>query len=98
MFDPLHKWLGNPAAEQPPNDYRLLGVVLFEDDPEVIDGAADKHLTFLHDMTNGEYGELAEELSNQISAARLRLLNQEKKAAYDKELRANFRHHNCRHR
>lgn len=88
MFDPLHKWLGIPPAEQPPNDYRLLGLANFEDDPDVIDVAADRDLTFLHDLTNGEHGDLAEELSNRISAARLRLLNKEKKAAYDAELRA----------
>jgi hypothetical protein len=87
MFDPLHKWLGIPASEQPPNHYRLLGIPLFEDDPEVIDAAADKHLAFLHDMSNGEHGQAAEELSNQVSAARLRLLNRDKKDAYDQQLR-----------
>lgn len=88
MFDPLHKWLGIPPSEQPPNDYRLLGLSNYEDDPEVIDSAADRDLTFLHNLTNGEHGDLAEELSNRISATRLRLLNKEKKAAYDAELRA----------
>ncbi|WP_372896964.1 hypothetical protein [Stieleria sp.] len=87
MFDPLHKWLGIPPSEQPPNDYRLLGLANFEDDPEVIDMAADRDLTFLHGLTNGEHGEAAEELSNRISAARLRLLNAEKKADYDAQLR-----------
>ena len=46
MIDFLHKWLGIPADEQPPNHYRLLGLRVFEDDPEVIDAAADKHLAF----------------------------------------------------
>ncbi|MCS7471112.1 hypothetical protein NZK35_31025 [Stieleria sp. ICT_E10.1] len=87
MFDPLHKWLGIPPSEQPPNDYRLLGLANFEDDPEVIDMAADRDLTFLHGLTNGEHGEAAEELSNRISAARVRLLNPEKKADYDAQLR-----------
>ena len=86
MFDPLHKWFGIPPTEQPPDDYRLLGVARFEDDEDVIDAAADKQLAFLHDLTNGEYGELAEELSNRVSAARLRLLNPKKKAAYDEQL------------
>ena len=87
MFDPLHKWLGIPPSEQPPNHYRLLGIAIFENDREVIDAAADKQLSFLHDMTNGEYGEFAEQLSNQVSAARLCLLNIEKKAPYDSSLR-----------
>ncbi|KAA5544481.1 hypothetical protein FYK55_09125 [Roseiconus nitratireducens] len=88
MFDPLHKWLGIPSAEQPPTDYRLLGLAKYEDDADVIDSAADRVLTFLHDFTGGEHGELAEQLSNQVSAARLRLLNPARKAAYDAELRA----------
>ena len=87
MFDPYHKWLGIPAAEQPPNVYRLLGIALFEDDVEVIDGAADKHLAFLHGLANGEHSEMAETISNEVSAARLLLLNSEKKAAYDQKLR-----------
>ncbi|MCD0458444.1 tetratricopeptide repeat protein [Roseiconus lacunae] len=87
MFDPLHKWLGIPPSEQPPNDYRLLGLANFESDPEVIDSAADRDLTFLHHLSSGEHGELAEDLANRISAARLRLLNPQKKAAYDAQLR-----------
>ncbi|MGB7325271.1 MAG: hypothetical protein WBD31_10405 [Rubripirellula sp.] len=46
-------------------------------------------MAFLHGLANGEHSQLAEELSNRISAARLRLLNERKKEAYDQELRAN---------
>ena len=53
---------------------------MFEEDPDVIDTAADKQFAFLHDLTNGEYAEKAEQLSNQVSAARVCLLNDEKKA------------------
>ena len=59
MFDPLHKWLGIPPDEQPPNHYRLLGITVYENDPDVIDAAADKQLAFLHDLTNGEQAEMA---------------------------------------
>ena len=38
-FDPYHQWLGIPAAEQPPNHYRLLGVPLLESDLDVIEVA-----------------------------------------------------------
>ena len=88
MFDPLHKWLGIPPEEQPPNHYRLLGITVYENDPDVIDAAADKQLAFLHDLTNGEQAEMAEQLSNQVSAARLCLLDDEKKIAYDDVLRS----------
>jgi len=88
MFDFLHKWLGIPPEEQPPNHYRLLGLCVFEDDLDVIDAAADKHLAFLHNLANGEYGEEAEDLSNKISSARLLLLNSKRKGQYDERLRA----------
>ncbi len=35
-FDGYYKWLGIPPSEQPPNHYRLLGLGLFESDPDVI--------------------------------------------------------------
>ena len=87
MFDPLHKWLGIPPSEQPPNHYRLLGITLFESDPEVIDAAADRQLAFLHGLANGEHAELAEEISNQVSRARIQLLVEQKKSEYDDSLR-----------
>jgi len=87
MFDPLHKWLGIPANEQPPNHYRLLGISLFESDLDVIDAAADKHLAYLHNFANGEHGREAEQLANQLSRVRLQLIDPEQKAAYDAQLR-----------
>lgn len=88
MFDFFHKWLGIPPEEQPPDHYRLLGLRVFEDDADVIDAAADKHLAFLHNLANGEHGEDAEYLSNKISAARVLLLNRKRKAQYDEGLLA----------
>lgn len=41
-FDPYRKWLGIVPKDQPPNHYRLLGIELFESDPDVIEGAADQ--------------------------------------------------------
>src|SRR5687768_18381170 len=41
VFDPYHKWLAIPPEEQPPHHYRLLGIKLFESDPDVIESAAD---------------------------------------------------------
>src|SRR5262249_41197256 len=41
MFDPYRKWLDIQSKEQPPNHYRLLSVDLFENDLDVIEGAAD---------------------------------------------------------
>jgi hypothetical protein len=88
MFDPLHKWLGIPPDQQPPDHYRLLGITRFESDTDVIHAAADKQLSFLHDFANGPQAAAAEELSNQISAARVTLVNPRKKAAYDLQLKS----------
>ena len=41
-FDPYHEWLGIPPEEQPPNHYRLLGIPLFEPDPQVIRHAVEE--------------------------------------------------------
>ncbi|QDT07729.1 hypothetical protein K227x_61570 [Rubripirellula lacrimiformis] len=88
MFDPLHQWLGIPAADQPPNHYRLLGLAMFESETDVINAAADRQLAFLHSMANGERAADAEDLSNQVSAARLCLVSRPKKKIYDDRLRA----------
>ncbi|MEZ6087408.1 MAG: hypothetical protein R3C05_05140 [Pirellulaceae bacterium] len=88
MFDPLHQWFGIPPSEQPPSHYRLLGVADFETNADVIDTAYEKQMTYLHGCANGEHAELAEALMNEISAARLCLLNPKRKAAYDASLEA----------
>ncbi len=58
-FDPYHKWLGIPPEEQPPNHYRLLGVKLFEDDPEVIEAAADQRMGHLRTFQTGKRAALS---------------------------------------
>ncbi len=42
-FDPYYKWLGIPPKDQPPHFYKLLGIELYEPDPEVITIAAEQH-------------------------------------------------------
>ena len=80
-FDPYHKWLGIKPEEQPPNYYRLLGVSVFESDEDVIDSAAEQRMTFLQACATGDQIALSRKLLNQVSKARVTLLNPEKKAA-----------------
>ncbi len=87
MFDPTHKWMGIPPDEQPPHHYRLLSIATFESDREVINAAADKQLAFLHPLADGEHGAAAADLANQVSAARLCLVSDTRKRAYDDRLR-----------
>ncbi len=86
-FDPYHKWLGIPQTEQPAHHYRLLGVQPLESDPDVISNAADQRMGLLKSFANSEYSSLAEDLLNEVSRARVCLLNPAKKQAYDGTLR-----------
>jgi formylglycine-generating enzyme required for sulfatase activity len=86
-FDPYHVWLGIPPEEQPPNHYRLLGINLFEGDPEVIDNAADRQMVHLRSFQLSKYADLSQTLLNEVAAAKVCLLRPEKKAAYDQQLR-----------
>ena len=87
-FDPYHKWLGIPPAEQPPNHYRLLAIPLFETDADVIDAAADARMTHLRTFSAGKNGPIAQKLLNEVSAARVTLLNPQARAAYDAQLQS----------
>jgi sulfatase modifying factor 1 len=86
-FDPYHKWLGIPPQEQPANHYRLLAITDFEVDREVISAAAERQTIYLRTMQAGEHEVLVAELLNEVSQARVTLLNADQKAAYDEELR-----------
>ncbi len=86
-FDPYYKWLGIPAKDQPPTHYRLLSIESLEEDVEVIDAAANRLMAYLHDLSSGDHPEATQKLLNEISAARRCLLNRERKAEYDAELK-----------
>ncbi|HWB09719.1 MAG TPA: PA14 domain-containing protein [Pirellulales bacterium] len=88
VFDPYRKWLGIPPAEQPPHHYRLLGVGLFEDDADTISIAADRQMAHVRTFQTGPHSALSQKLLNELAAARLALLDPNKKAAYDEQLRA----------
>lgn len=88
QFDPYRKWLGIPEADQPPHHYRLLGVGLFEDDADTIATAADRQMAHIRTFQIGPHSAISQKLLNELSAARLTLLDEKKKAAYDQQLRA----------
>ena len=86
-FDPYRKWLGIPPEEQPPNHYRLLGIGLFESDPDVISNASDRQMFHVRTFQSGAYAEIAQFILNELSAARVCLLDPQRKAEYDHWLR-----------
>jgi len=85
-FDPYHKWLGIPPAEQPPNHYRLLGISKFENDPDVIQIAADRQMAHLRSLSGGPNAAAAERILNETAAAKLCLLNDTKRIEYERQL------------
>ena len=86
-FDPYLKWFGIPLKDRPIHHYRLLGIEVFESDVEVIENAADQRMAHLKRFGTGKHSALAENLLNEVAAARICLLNPTKKAKYDEELR-----------
>lgn len=86
-FDPYHVWLGIPPHEQPPNHYRLLGIVPFEDHADVIESAADRQMGHLRNYQSGKHSAFSQKLLNQVATAKVCLLNAAKKAVYDEQLR-----------
>ena len=86
-FDPYHQWLGIPASEQPPHHYRLLGIPPFEESPAVIENAADRQMAHLRTFQTGKHAAESQRLLNEVAAAKLCLLNPEKKTMYDQLIR-----------
>jgi hypothetical protein len=86
-FDPYHKWLGISPQDQPPNHYRLLGVEVFESDPDVISNAADGRMAQVKNFQSGKHSAVSQRILNEIAAAKVCLLNAGKKAEYDLRLR-----------
>lgn len=86
-FDPYHKWLGISPKDQPPHHYRLLALELFESDPDVIESAADQRMAHVRTFQAGQNSALSQQILNELSAAKLCLLNPQKKAEYDRQLR-----------
>ena len=85
-FDPYLKWLGIHTKDQPPNHYRLLGVELFEPDPDVISNAADARMLLVKTFQSGSNSALSQQILNELAAAKVCLLNARQRAAYDANL------------
>lgn len=85
-FDPMHEWLGISPAEQPPSHYRLLGIEKFESRPDVIQSAANRLKDLLQKNATAGHGEDAKDLYEEVKKAKKILLNEERKAIYDRLL------------
>jgi len=95
-FDPYHTWLGIPPQEQPPHHYRLLGIDALEHREDVIAHAADRQMIYLRTFHSKTMPDVAERMLNEVAAARLCLLNADKKSLYDAQLRARLENHEAK--
>ncbi|MFL2870848.1 MAG: hypothetical protein ACJZ8O_08860 [Pirellulaceae bacterium] len=87
-FNPYRVWLGIPLDEQPPNHYRLLGLALFEQDPDVIENAANRQMAHIRTFQSGPNAATSQQILNELSEARLCLLKTDTKNSYDAQLQA----------
>ena len=90
-FDPYYKWLAIPPEEQPPNHYRLLGLRLFESDVDVIGNAVDARMLQIRSYQSGSQAKASQKILSEISAAKLCLLQHDKREEYDAQLRKDLR-------
>lgn len=54
-FDPYHRWLGIRPEERPISYYRLLGLVVGEDDADVIQDAVDQRMAHIRNYQTGPH-------------------------------------------
>jgi hypothetical protein len=85
-FDPYHKWLGIPPTEQSPTLYQLLGLQTLESDADVILNAADRQMAHVKTYAMGQYSAESQQLLNELAAAKVCLVNPQRKAEYDATL------------
>ena len=91
QFDPYRKWLGIPDQTQHPHHYQLLGLALFEDDPDVIENAANRQMTHVRSFQTGQYASYSQDLLNEIAQAKICLLQPGSKASYDLQLQTKLK-------
>lgn len=86
-FDPYIEWLEIDPARCPPNYYDLLGLAPFESDVEVIEQAAEQRLTLVRSFQTGPRGKYTQDLLNELTRARITLLDPASREAYEQSLR-----------
>ena len=86
-LDPYYRWLGIPPAQQPPNYYRLLGLDLFESNPEVIREAAERQMGHVRHYQLGQHAALCQQLLNELALAKATLVDGARRRAYMATLR-----------
>jgi biopolymer transport protein ExbD len=86
IFDPYEMWLGIPKGEQPANYYRLLGVEL-DARPEEIERNWEERMAVVKRRAVGKRAAISQQILNELSRAKVTLLDERERTRYDDELR-----------
>ena len=84
-FDGYRKWLGITNKKRLPTHYELLAISLDEDDPEVIQAAAEQRRHFVESKRGDGHDAIVTEILYRISEAETTLLNNEMRREYDRQ-------------
>ena len=74
------------GIEPPKNYYELLGITPYETDQDAISNAADRQMGYLKQHESGQDGQTVTTILNQVSTARVTLLNKWQKTRYDTQI------------
>jgi biopolymer transport protein ExbD len=86
IFDPYEMWLGIPKGDQPANYYRLLGVEL-DARPEEIERNWEERMAVVKRRAVGKRAAISQQILNELSRAKVTLLDERERTRYDEELR-----------
>lgn len=87
-FNPYRRWLGIASDDCPPDHYELLGLERFEARVDVIDSASIARIELLQDIASGSQNlDLSQQVLNEVSRARLCLLDANQREQYNLSLR-----------
>ena len=86
-IDPYRELLQISATERLPDHYALLGLRQFESNAAKIAEAADRRMTSLQEIADGDHLDAAQRLLNEVAVARRCLQSVPEKIAYDEMLR-----------
>ena len=86
-FDPYQQWLGIPTQLRPLNHYILLGVKIYENNPERIALGYEARMELLKQFQSGPRGDVSQKLISQVAKAKRDLLDPDRRAKYDSALK-----------
>ncbi len=86
-FDPYREWLDIGSGGPPVDHYQLLGLDQFESSSAKIENAVASRADLLQALSMGQHVHDAQRILSEVARARICLLDSDRKAEYDAELR-----------